>query len=422
MGLFKKYKRIEDQEQEEAIQSDPEHKKEDAPAKPDANLATSRLSAEFTRLKAQFEQFSELRKVINERFTRINEQVGELRGMIMDTNRGIQDMEVKTVKAVDLVEAVQPDKLMVEVRKQDAKIEALKANLESNEAMMKSILDQLKELRHQITVFRGLDEVIKLNEEVKKELFNIKKVQATVERHSDKIEGIFVESQKRFQEFEKISDRIKETEKQLKTVSQQSDQNKVKIPSLATKKEVENLITKLNDFEKHVGNVIDLLTRRANELPKEVNERFAKLEQSLNNVFQNKLRKADKTNRILDTIEKRAPKIAAELRLSEVLDKQQQTAEQQVEPKKEKPAAKSPEQVPVKTASSEPALVGKEGGTSQEAATGISSGEPTKEIKPEEAKEKKGIFGKIFSKQNNNKPKDQTKETQDQSEKPEQAE
>lgn len=397
MGLFKKFKRIEDQEQEEVIESS-DTVKEDQPALPmDTNAITSKLNAEITRLKAQFDQFAELRKVINDRFTRINEQVGELRGMIMDANRNMQDMEVKTVKAVDLVEAVHPDKLMVDVRKQDAKIEALKANLESNEAMMKSILDQLKDLRHQISVFRGLEQVVKLNEEVKHELMNIKKVEATVERHSDKIEGIFVESQKRFQEFEKLTDKIKEVEKQLKTVSQQSDQNKVKIPTLATKKEVENIINKLNDFEKHVGNVIDLLTRRANELPREVNMRFSKLEQSLNSTFQSKLKKADKINRILDNIERRAPKIAAQLRISEVLEKQQTKPEQKssnAEPSiinatkaYNEPVQKMQQTIPAQQATSSE-LSGQEK---------ITSGKPTPEIKPKQ-KEKKGLFGKLFGK------------------------
>src|SRR3989344_8379833 len=142
MFSFKKTPRIEDQqEKKEDISAE---EKQEQPAS--VTAATAALSADIIKLKAQFDQFSELRKVINERFTRINEQVGELRGMIMDANRAMQDIEVKTVKAVDLVEAVHPDKLMVDVRKQDAKIESLKANIESNDSIMKSIMDQLKDM------------------------------------------------------------------------------------------------------------------------------------------------------------------------------------------------------------------------------------------------------------------------------------
>ncbi len=320
MFLFKpKYARIEDQQEKKDESSESSSEEKTDAAQVSITGATAALSADIIKLKAQFDQFSELRKVINERFTRLNEQVGELRGMIMDGNRAMQDMEVKTVKAVDLVEAVHPDKLMVEVRKQDAKIESLKAGIESNDSIMKSIMEQLKDMRHQLSTFRGIDQVVQLNEEVKKELMNIKKVEATVERHSDKIEGIFIESQKRFQEFDSLNDKLKEIQRQISNLTEQTDQNKVKLATTASKKEVEDLINKFNDFEKHVGNIIDLLTKRANDLPKEIDDRFKKLEKSMNDAFDKRLKKAELMNNLIDKIEKDAPKIAKELQLSEKL-------------------------------------------------------------------------------------------------------
>jgi len=318
MLFKKKYPRIEDAEKEkENEQPVVEEHRAEQPMNSDA--ATRSLSADIMKLKAQFDQFSELRKLINERFTRINEQVGELRGMIMDSNRTMQDIEVKTVKAVDLVEAVHPDKLMVDVRKQDAKIEALKANIESNDSILKSLMDQVKDLRHQLTAFRGIEEMVNLSSEVKKELMDIKKVEATVQRHSDKIEGIFIESQKKFQEFETLTDKLKELQKQVAPLVQQVDQNKVKLTTVAAKKDVENLINKLNDFEKHVSNIIDLLTKRANELPQEVDGRFKKLEKSMNDTFDKRVKRAELMNKLVTKIEQDAGRIAKELQISEKL-------------------------------------------------------------------------------------------------------
>lgn len=318
MFLFKpKYPKIEDTDSQGSSLGGQQEQQEEKPVS--VTAATAAISADIIKLKAQFDQFAELRKVINERFTRINEQVGELRGMIMDSNRAMQDIEVKTVKAVDLVDAVHPDKLMVEVRKQDAKIESLKANIESNDAIMKTIMDQLKDIRHQVATFRGIEQVVELNDEIKKELMGIKKIEATVERHSDKIEGIFVESQKRFQEFESLSDKIKEMQKQLSSLVEQSDQNKVKVATLASKKEVEDLVNKFNDFEKHVGNIIDLLTKRANEIPTEVEDRFKRLEKNFNTNIERRIRRAEYMNKIIDKIEREAPRIARELQITEKL-------------------------------------------------------------------------------------------------------
>ena len=64
---------------------------------------------------------------------------------------------------------------MTEVQKQEVKLEALKANLEGNESIMDRIMEELRETRKKVEFFRGVEEIIKLSEEVKSELIEIKK-------------------------------------------------------------------------------------------------------------------------------------------------------------------------------------------------------------------------------------------------------
>ncbi len=226
-----------------------------------ASTGSINVEAELTRLKAQMDSFGEIRKVFGERFSRINEMIGELRGMIIETNKDLQQIQVKTTKAVDLVEAVQPDKLMTEMRKEDVRIEVLKANIESNEARMETILKELKELRNQMNVFRGIDDIVKLSEEVKKELINIKTVKSTAERHSDKIESIFIDFQKRVRELTELEDSVKDNSKNLNKLMKDFDDLKVKVIEKAEKKEVEKLITTSKEFEDHTTRAISLLNR-----------------------------------------------------------------------------------------------------------------------------------------------------------------
>ena len=103
-----------------------------------------KISTELDRIKASVESFAEVRKGFTERMNNMSEQIGELRAMIMDRDRSIRDIELKAVKAADLVESVQPEKLMIQIQKEDAKFEALKANLEGNEAIMNRIMDELR--------------------------------------------------------------------------------------------------------------------------------------------------------------------------------------------------------------------------------------------------------------------------------------
>ena len=240
------------------------------------NVQIIRLTADVEKLKAQFSTFYEIQKTIGERFSRVNEQIGEVRTMMIEREKASQHLEAKATQAVDLVKTVQPDKLMIDLRKMDGKVEALKANIESSENIMGNLVNELKEMKNKIQVFRGMEQVIALNEEAKKELIDVKRVQSVVERHADKVETIFTEMQKKFSDFAKFNDIVKELDKSFKQISSEFDSIKVKLSDFSTKKELENLITKVEDFEKYAGNIIKLINTKFEKMQKEVNEDFNK--------------------------------------------------------------------------------------------------------------------------------------------------
>ncbi|MBN2053010.1 hypothetical protein JW756_05895 [Candidatus Woesearchaeota archaeon] len=245
------------------------------------NSGNPKMDLEITKIQAQIESFNELRKANSERFTRISEQMGELRGMIMDTNKTISKIEVSATKAIDLVESVQPEKLMIEIRKQEGKGEALKANIESNEALMKDLMEELKKMRQQMNFYKGIEQVAKLNEEVKGEILEIKKVEATIERHADKAESIFLDLEKKFAEFDKFLRTVDEIDKNFHAIQNDFDNMKVQLSSKADKKEFLNLMDKFTEFEKHTGNIMKLLDERSKHMKIELKDTVQKVKEQL---------------------------------------------------------------------------------------------------------------------------------------------
>ena len=157
-----------------------------------------KLKIEVDRINVAVESFGEVRKSLTDRLTQMSEQIGELRAMILDRDKTMQSIELKAMKAADLVEAVQPDKFMTELRKSEAKFEALKANMEGNEAIVDRIMEELREVRRKIEFFRGIEEIIKLAEETKKELIDIKKVEANISIETDKAQTFYSEIRKKY--------------------------------------------------------------------------------------------------------------------------------------------------------------------------------------------------------------------------------
>ena len=224
-----------------------------------------KLTTDLDRIKAAVESFSEVRKSLTERISGISEQIGELRAMILDRDRTMQELELKAVKASDLVESVQPEKLMIEIQREDAKFEALKANLEGNESIMNRIMDELKEIRRKVEFFRGIEEVVNLSEEVKKELIEIKKVEALTNIHADKIQTIYSELKKKYQDIEMFNTSLQEFKVHLEQNSKDIDNLKFKISSLADKEDFDKLVQKV---QRHMEDLKEL--NRTSSLSKDV--------------------------------------------------------------------------------------------------------------------------------------------------------
>lgn len=235
-----------------------------------------KLTADVEKLKAQFSTFYELQKASNERFGNITEQLGGIRSMMIERDKDSQRMEAKATQAIDLVKSVQPDKFMVDLRKMDSKIEALKANLEGNENVMKSMMNEMKEMRNKMSIYKGMEQVLQLNDDVKKELMDIKRIEATVGRHADKVETMFSEIQKRLADFVKFNDLIKDLDKGFKQISSDFDSIKIKVSTLGTKKEVEDLTVKMDNFEKYVSNIVLLINKNFESLEKDYSGKFSK--------------------------------------------------------------------------------------------------------------------------------------------------
>lgn len=283
MGLFNRKKK------EETKTAEAEETEEAPKEAVQTSSNDEKINLEFTKIKGQLEGFAELRAANSERFTRISEQVGELRGMIMDTNKSIGAIEVASTKAADLVESVQPQKLMVEIRKEDGKVEALKANIESNEALMKDLFSEMKKMRDQMNFYKGVEQVAKMNEDIKKDILQMKRTEATISGHADKVETIFLEINKKAADFDKFNDIVKELDRGFKTVSGDFEKIKVKLESKQDKSEFVDLLNKFKEFEKHTTNLIKLLDEQSKNIKYDINARFDQIVKQLEKKFNTSL-------------------------------------------------------------------------------------------------------------------------------------
>ena len=156
------------------------------------------------RVKAQVNALSEVREATNERLLRISEQIGEIRNMVVENEKNMKDIEVKAMMASDMVREVRPERFSQQITKLDTKSETLKARIDAVMSLNENIVEELKNIKRQMGLFKGTDAIFKLNDEIRKELIDIQKIKSMVDGHANKVEQIFIDVQKNFRDFKKV--------------------------------------------------------------------------------------------------------------------------------------------------------------------------------------------------------------------------
>jgi len=174
------------------------------------------------------------------------------------------------------VAEVQPESLMSEQKKMDAKIEALRAKLENGDIISGNIIEELKKIKNDVSVFRGTEEIVKLNKEVRGEITAIKKIEANVEKHADRVDSIFSTFESGFAEFAKMKDELKDVSESCTGLRKDIEANKVALSAMpkkdefyqiksATEKALEGIKAEKSVYEERnkavVENVAELLKK-----------------------------------------------------------------------------------------------------------------------------------------------------------------
>ena len=239
--FFKKSKNDNEDKQIDALTSDREHLSRSK------SSSKGTTNAKIEKIDAQIEALKEVQSAQRERFERHSEEIGELRSTLADREKQIRELEAKAVRASELVAEVQPENFMHEQKKTDAKIEAIQGKLDNNEVISDSIIEELKKIKNKVSVFRGTEDILKLNKEVKEELSSIRKVEATVEKHSDHVEAIFTSFESNFEHFQKLKSDVKGTAEICTSLKKDVEKNSVLLNSLPKKEEIYHLRDSVNE-------------------------------------------------------------------------------------------------------------------------------------------------------------------------------
>jgi len=236
------------------------------------------------KIESKFDIISDLEKGMNERMSDLSERIGELRSMILERERTIDEVSSDITKIKDIVHEIEPRIYMAELEKQKKNTLQLDAKVEKLEDVVRVIREEIKRSRDKLDKISGLESLSKFYKDIEKKKTEVEDRVMRVRQLTSKSESIFVELSEKLADISNLKKRIDSLEDLTENVMKDSDRVMVKLEKLEKmgtipkdimgegptwlKDEIENLG---KNMEKKFSDRFDGIDRAIMELRTELN-------------------------------------------------------------------------------------------------------------------------------------------------------
>jgi len=199
------------------------------------------IAGKLEQHDAQIGALSSLRETYDTRFSMISEKIGEVRSMVLTQAREGADAKAKAEKALMSLEGVKPEEFRSAIIKRDAEVEAMKIKLSSTDDMIKNLMNEMREFRNMMAQFKGLEAVMGMSDDARKNIIRIQQLRDQVEVMSDKVMAAFLEFQRRFKDVTDLSLKVVSVEEAMKPLSKTVNQTDVLVKQAVTRAELSKI-------------------------------------------------------------------------------------------------------------------------------------------------------------------------------------
>jgi chromosome segregation ATPase len=233
-----------------------EEKKEDPPAAAPAQAKEERgekaqpLAMRLDQLEAQVTALTSFREVYDARFTTLSEKIGEIRSMVLTQAKDNAELKAKAEKALMSIEGIKPEEFRAAIMRRDAEIEGIKTKMSALEDMIKNLMNEMKEFRSTIAQFKGMEAILGMTDEARKNMVRIQQVRDQVEIMSDKVMAAFLEFQRGFRDVTNLSLRLTTLEEAVKPLEKTVSQMDVAVKQAVTRAELAKLTGDLETLKR----------------------------------------------------------------------------------------------------------------------------------------------------------------------------
>jgi len=262
--------------------------------KEDGNETISQmdLMRKVDQLEAKLESFSEFQKQVGERFSSFSERVGEIRSMVLETEKNLDDVKSGYVKIKDIYHEMEPEKINRKLENMKIQGEKLDGKIEKNEELLSNLRDKVSRLKKKIDKVGDIENLADMYESIGEKISEVEEKRRATVQLSSKVESMFGEMSKALPTLRSIEDKVDVQEDLIEEHMKDIDKIKIKLDNKVILEEdlddkLDGVVLK-EEFEDKVSDIVDKIEDFV-----DAKKQFEELEKRIDNIENQKEERSD---------------------------------------------------------------------------------------------------------------------------------
>jgi hypothetical protein len=160
-----------------------------------------KLEVQIEKIIAYIDAMKDERSGGKENMQRLNEEMGELRSSISMLDRKVSESEINVSEINETIGDLRPGRFIKALEQEDESIKMHDARLDKLDDLNSVVIKKLGQIEDVLKKLGSLEKIVNFSKEAAKRLLEIENREKRINRIADKIDSIFMELNKRLDEF-----------------------------------------------------------------------------------------------------------------------------------------------------------------------------------------------------------------------------
>jgi len=249
---------------------------------------------QIEELKAKIEMLEKLIKEFSERFSKVNQGLGEVRQSTFSNEKSVGIAEKNSEMAINFVKEMQPEKLTLYLKRFNSQVDVINERLGANRKFYQFLEEEILKLKKKSDSFIGAEALLKLNKELTKDMVELRKTNRIVKANADRAEQIFIDSKREILESQKSSQMITDLDSSYSSLRKELETLRLDYSRVVSTKDFSDF---RNSFERRLS-IVENYFSTFEEIKSE-NKRMLKLVESTVSVSEENKQNIEKIARIV---------------------------------------------------------------------------------------------------------------------------